>query len=298
MKELIRRAESIERAAWRSLYEGASEELRRRLGLQVLECGGATVLSAQQIDHLFLNRAIGLGPSADAVDEALRCFEERGIPRFWVHAGSELRYSPLPNILENRGITPYPRSWMKFVRRSEQVDRVDAGSTIRSAVPEDATQLGEILASGFDLPAEAAPLFAGGIGREGWSYVVAGEEEILAAAAVYTQGEDGYLAFAATRPEARRRGCQRALMAARLEEAQRLGCRRVFTETGMPVEGDRNSSYRNILRAGFDELHVRDNFAPEGTRWDKLPLSDAIAKSAASPRPSKTWLKDTARSGT
>jgi len=69
---------------------------------------------------------------------------------------------------------------------------------------------------------------------------------------------------------------------------ERLGGRQVFTETGLPVGGEPNSSYRNILRVGFDELHVRDNFAPEGTRWHNLPSSDAIAKSAVLPQPSRT----------
>jgi GNAT superfamily N-acetyltransferase len=168
MKELIRRAESIERAAWSHLYREAPRRVRRRLGLQAVERGYATLLSASRADHLLLNRAIGV--RSDGVADA-------------------------------------------------------------------------------------------------------------------------------TAPEARRQGCQRALMAARLKRAQRLGCVHVFTETGMPVEGEPNSSYRNMLRVGFDELHVRDNFAPEDSRWHHLPSSDAIAKSAVSPKPSRTWLKAVVPSG-
>jgi GNAT superfamily N-acetyltransferase len=154
------------------------------------------------------------------------------------------------------------------------------------------------LASGFDLPKEAGPFFAAGIGLAGWDYFVAEEErEVVAASAIYSRGGRAYLPFAATAPEARRQGCQRALMAARLKRAQRLGCVHVFTETGMPVEGEPNSSYRNMLRVGFDELHVRDNFAPEDSRWHHLPSSDAIAKSAVSPKPSRRRLKAVVPSG-
>jgi ribosomal protein S18 acetylase RimI-like enzyme len=232
MQELIRRSESIERAAWSNLYRRAPWRVRRRLGLRALDRGEATFLGASRVDHLFLNRAIGVG--SDGVATAVEHFEQRGIGRFWIHMGSELRYSDLPGLLRERGITPYPRSWMKFVRP---------------------------------------------------------------AAAIYTRGDDAYLPFAATVPKARQKGCQRALIAARLERAQQLDCRQAFTETGMPVAGEPSSSYRNMLRVGFDELHVRDNFAPEGCRWHNLPSSDAIAKSAASPKPSGTWRKGVVLSG-
>jgi GNAT superfamily N-acetyltransferase len=288
MQELIRRSEGIERDAWRDLYRGAPHSLRRELGLAVVELGGATVLSATGADHLLLNRAVGLGTAPGAVNQVLEHFERRSIPRFWVHMGSDLRYSPLPALLKERGIAPYPRSWMKFVRRADPVDEVPCTLEIRPAAREDRSRVGQVLASGFDLPEHAAPLLAVGLGRAGWDYFVATDgANVVAAAATYRRGEDGYLAFASTLPAARRRGGQRALMAARLELSRRLGCRQVFTETGMPVEGEPNSSYRNILRVGFDELHVRDSFAPEGTRWHKLPSSDAIARSAVSPEPSK-----------
>jgi ribosomal protein S18 acetylase RimI-like enzyme len=298
MEELIRRSEVIERAAWRDLYRRAPRQLRHQLGLQITERAGATILSATRVDHLLLNRAIGVQASPAAVRQAVRHFERRSIRRFWIHMGSDLRYSPLPTLLRERGITPYPRSWMKFVRRVGPLDQAKCGLTIRPARQQDGPRVGSILASGFDMPKEVGALLAEGVGLAGWGYFLAEEDgQILAASATYTQGDDGYLAFAATMPEARRRGCQRALMAARLAHAQSLGCRQVFTETGMPVEGEPSSSYRNILRGGFDELQVRDNFAPEGTRWHKLPSSDAIARSVVSPKPSRTWLKGTARSG-
>ena len=302
MQELIRRSENIERAAWASLYRAASGQARRRLGLQVVERDGVTFLSASRLDHLLLNRAIGLGtstdPGTDAVAQAVKHFERRNIPHFWIHMGSGLRYSELPGLLLEQGLTPYSRSWMKFVRRTAPVEEFPCELKIRTAAPRDARRVGQILAPAFDLPEEAGALLAGGIDLHGWNYFVAQDDHhIVAAAAIYTKGDDGYLAFAATVPEARRRGCQQALGAARLERAQYLGCKRVFSETGMPVEGQPGSSYRNLLRAGFDKLHVRDNFAPEGTGWQSHPSSDAIAKSVVSPKQSRTWLKAAVPSG-
>ncbi len=296
MRELIRRSESIERAAWSDLYRRAPWRVRRRLGLQAVEIGQATLLSASRVDHLFLNRAIGVG--SDELAAALDHFEGRNIGRFWIHMGSQLRYTELPKLLRKRGIAPYPRNWMKFVRPASAAGPSKCELRIRPAEQDDAARVGQILASGFDLPEEASPLLAAGMGLDGWDYFVAEDERaVVAASAIYSRGDDGYLAFAATLPGARKQGCQRALMAARLERAERLGCRQVFTETGMPVKGEPNSSYRNLLRVGFDELHVRDNFAPKGSRWRNLPSSDAIAKSTVSPKPSRTWRRAVAPSG-
>ncbi|WP_421724683.1 hypothetical protein [Bauldia sp.] len=58
------------------------------------------------------------------------------------------------------------------------------------------------------------------------------------------------------------RGNQGAIIAARLNLAADLGCRHVFTETGGTVEGDRQHSYRHILKAGFVESVLRLNYAP------------------------------------
>ncbi len=38
----------------------------------------------------------------------------------------------------------------------------------------------------------------------------------------------------------------------------------MLTTTGEEVEGDPQHSYKNIVRAGFREAYVRENFAPAG----------------------------------
>jgi GNAT superfamily N-acetyltransferase len=280
MDELMKRAEIIERGAWGELYRAAPAALRRELGLRAEDRGGVTFLSTSRLDHLLLNRAIGLGAAKasakDAADAAVDYYERRGINRYWVHLGSQHRASALPQHLRARGVVPYPRSWMKFARRAASVAPAECPFSVRAGRPQDAARIAEIAAPSFDMPSLAGALFAGAIGSPGWHYFVAEDRgHIVAASALYTRAEDALLVFAATAPEARRMGCQRALMATRLEQAQRLGCTYAFTETGVLVEGKPDSSYRNMLRAGFDELYVRDNFAPEGTRWQNHPSSDA-----------------------
>ena len=303
MEELTKRSELIEREAWTQLYRRAPRRARRALGLRAENRGGVTFLSAARVDHLLLNRAIGLGeagtPAEAAAEAAVFYYEQRGIDRYWIHLGSRFRSSELPGHLRTRGVVPYPRSWMKFARRAAPVNAGKCELRIRAGRPEDATSIAEIAAQSFDMPAGAGVIFTTAMGARDWHYFVAeADGEVVATSALYVRDRDALLVFAATAPEPRRKGCQRALMAARLELAQRLGADHAFTETGLPVEGEPGSSYRNILRAGFDELYVRDNFAPEGTRWQIHPSSDASASSAVSPKPSRTPLGVAVPSGT
>jgi ribosomal protein S18 acetylase RimI-like enzyme len=86
------------------------------------------------------------------------------------------------------------------------------------------------------------------------------DDEAVGAAALYVHDELGYLGFAGTLPEHRGRGAQSALLAERIHHARALGCRLVVTETGDRRSGLPWSSYRNIIRAGFEERHVVENW--------------------------------------
>jgi GNAT superfamily N-acetyltransferase len=72
----------------------------------------------------------------------------------------------------------------------------------------------------------------------------------------------GWLDWGATAPAFRRRGSQSALLRRRILDALDMGCRLILTETGEEVEGDPQHSYKNILRMGFREAYVRENYAP------------------------------------
>jgi GNAT superfamily N-acetyltransferase len=95
----------------------------------------------------------------------------------------------------------------------------------------------------------------------GWRcwLALAGDEPI-GAAGLYVADGVGYLGIGATLPAYRGRGAQTALLAGRIREAARLGCDVVVTETGERVDGRPGDSYRNILRAGFEEVAVTANW--------------------------------------
>ncbi|MGB5811902.1 MAG: GNAT family N-acetyltransferase [Polyangiales bacterium] len=302
MDQLFQRSEASERAAWESLYAGVTPTLRRELGLERVALAGGTLLSASEIDHPLLNRAIGLRPAPGAesatVNHVAGHYTSRKVARFWVHLACDQRRTSLPELLKERGIVRYPRSWMKFARRVEPMPPEDGAPTASPAATADGLEIGEILCQSFGIPAGASALFAASVVGASWHFfVVRDAGVILAASALRIQGNDAYLAFAATRESARNTGCQRALMRARIDLAARLGCTWVFTETGLPRPHEPNSSYRNMLRLGFDELCVRDNFAPEGTQWLSLPSSDASERSIFYTAPSAKPAKGVGPSG-
>ena len=76
---------------------------------------------------------------------------------------------------------------------------------------------------------------------------------------------DGVAEFgaAATLEAARGRGCQTELLRRRILDAASAGCRLLFVETGERVPGKPDASYRNILRAGFEEAYLRPNWRRE-----------------------------------
>ena len=68
------------------------------------------------------------------------------------------------------------------------------------------------------------------------------------------------LGIGATLEPARGRGCQLALLRRRILDAAEAGCHTLFVETGERVPDRPSASYRNILRAGFEEAYLRPNW--------------------------------------
>lgn len=96
---------------------------------------------------------------------------------------------------------------------------------------------------------------------EGWHCFVAfAGDEPAAAGALFAEGSVGWLGAAATRPAFRRRGGQRAVVAARIERARELGLTTLVVETEAPTEDCAAGSHRNIVRAGFREEYIRPNW--------------------------------------
>jgi GNAT superfamily N-acetyltransferase len=273
--ELSTLAEAVEQAAWRDAMQAAPSWVLTACGIHAAEFGDALMLVSCDSKSLLFNRVIGLGERMPATDDLIAKIMDRywhlGASQYLIHAGAYARPMRLGRKLQQHGLTPYRRSWVKLIRPATSGPVPDTQVTVRDARVEDAATVASIVGSGFDLTQAEAEIVAHLIARSRWRVLIAElNGEMAGVAGMFIDGNMAYLAFAATRPELRRNGAQRALLHARIEAAVTAGCDYIATETGFPLTADEPSpSYHNMLWAGFRPLSIRDNYAPIGTKWEQ-----------------------------
>jgi GNAT superfamily N-acetyltransferase len=149
---------------------------------------------------------------------------------------------------------------MLFERAPLPAPAVRTPLTLGEVTNDDADEWAAVVTAGYGLPEESATRLAAAPGSGGWTAFLARDgDEPAAAAAVWVDPPAAYFGFAATLPAHRGKGAQGALFAARIERALALGCTTLVTETGELRDGSPSSSYRNILRLGFEPRHVVAN---------------------------------------
>ena len=231
----------------------------------VAEIGGALCTSVPAApSSALLNRAIGLGLLHPATDETLDEIE-----RFFADAGVEYGITVTPDA-EPRGLTTgleargFSRgyAWAKFRRGVEPAEPPTTGLSVERVGPDSAHVFADVFQRAYGTLELLRPrLEEIAAAAPGWHCFVAYADGAPAATgAVFVTGDVGWLGMAGTLPEFRRRGAQTALLGARIDAAREAGCNVVATETGEPIEGRPSNSYRNIVRAGFEPLYVRQNY--------------------------------------
>ena len=272
--ELSTLAEAVEQAAWRDAMQAAPSWVMTACGIHAMDIADALLLVSCESQSLMFNRVIGLGERAPATDQTIAAIMDRywqlGARQYLVHAGAYARPMRLGRKLQQHGLAPYRRSWVKLIRPATSSPRADSTVLVRDAHVGDGANVASIVGPAFDLTQAEAEIIAHLIDRPRWRVLIAElNGEVAGVAGMFFEGNMAYCAFAATRPELRRNGAQRALLHARIEAARIAGCDYVATETGFPLTADEPSpSYHNMLWAGFRPLSIRDNYAPNGTQWD------------------------------
>lgn len=272
--ELSTLAEAAEQAAWRDAMQAMPAALLSECGIHAMQIGDALLLASYGSQSLMFNRVIGLGEHVPAADETIAEIMDRywqlGVRQYLVHVGADGRPMSLGRKLEQQGLSLYRRSWVKLIRPATPAPRSGSETMVRDATLSDAAAVASIIGSAFDLTQAEAEIFAHLIDRPRWRVFVAEVKSELAAVGIlFVNDRTAYLAAAATRPQWRCKGAQRALLHARIEAARTAGCDYIAVETGFPLTADEPSpSYHNLLWAGFRPLSIRDNYAPCGTQWN------------------------------
>jgi hypothetical protein len=257
----------VERRFWRELCESTPAESAAEHGVEWRDFGPIQATLATDMPSAgMMNMALGASAPGAVEDgqlaAALEWMSSRGVVPHVPVTPDSTGTEAAERWLADNGYEPgYP--WMKFIRdphpprfKAPEVEVVELSSP-------DEEPFGMIVATGFGAPAWAAAMFGNLPGREGWRCYVARVDGIAQACAA-TLIDDGIAEFglAATLEPARGRGCQLALLHRRIVDAAEAGCRLLFVETGERVPDRPSPSYRNILRAGFQEAYLRPNWRP------------------------------------
>lgn len=253
-------AELGELSAFVDLYAAAPAEL----GARVEQIGGATcfVLPAAPRSAMF-NRALGLGlerpATVEDVDAVDAFFGDAGVE--WCAAVTPQAEPPeLGPLLEERGFLPGYR-WAKFERGVDSPPEARSELRVERVEENGGAVFADAFVRGYGVPELMREWLARLPGRGGWECFVAFDgDDPAGTGALFAAAGVGWLGIAATVPEHRRRGAQSAILSARIGAAASAGCHAVATETGELLEEKPSSSYRNILRAGFELQYVRANY--------------------------------------
>jgi hypothetical protein len=256
--------EGIELAASTDLYRAAPEAVRAVHGVEVLDVDGARCFTSRGIEPAAMfRRAAGIGIRRAAteaeLDGVVARMAARGL-RYAVPVAPQAQPRELASWLERRGFTR-GYAWMKFRRPCAGAPQAPTDLDVRVVGRDRGEDFGRVVAEGFGLPASIVPWIAALAGRANWVCVMALDGALpVAAGVVYVDGDCAWLGLGATLASHRRHGAQNALLARRLHEAAARGARVAVTETGERLADKPSASYRNILRAGFEEAYLRQNF--------------------------------------
>jgi GNAT superfamily N-acetyltransferase len=232
-------------------------------GPRARRIGSAWVLRADEVPDLpMLNRIEGLGVDAPATQDDLdRALAAAAGTTFYVALSPHATPTELSRWLSARGFER-GLGWMQFVRGVEDPPAIAQNGIelVEVRGRGEAEAFARIVVGSYGLPAEMLPWLES-VPGSGWlAWLAVEANEAVGAAALYADEELAYLSFAGTLPDHRGGGAQTALLAERIRRARDLGCRLVATETGELRADLPSTSYRNILRAGFEELHVVENW--------------------------------------
>jgi GNAT superfamily N-acetyltransferase len=258
--------DEVERKFWRDVWESVSAEVAAEHGIELRDFGPvqATVVAAlPEVGMLNLVLgATGRGAIEDGhLAAALEWTRSRGVRAYVPVTPGTATTEAAERWLADHDYEP-GYAWMKFTR-DPHPPRFEISDTVEVAelTAEDEDPFGMIAATGFGLPAWGSAFFANLPGRADWHcYVARIDGEAQACAAMLIHEGIAEFGIAATLEPARGRGCQLALLHRRILDATAGGCHTLFVETGERTPGRPSASYRNILRAGFEEAYLRPNW--------------------------------------
>jgi GNAT superfamily N-acetyltransferase len=225
-------------------------------GAEWIEIAGAYAMYDGPRSPVTQTFGFGLFKPAQAsdLDTTEKFYRDRGAPVF--HEVSPLADKALLALLPDRGYRPVEFTSVMY-QPIRNVQPAASDLKVRVAEPDEHKLWAEVSIKGWgdlvdftDLMLELMTVCAGR--EDSPSFLVELDGRPVAAGALSLHGGVALLAGAATIPEARKRGAQRALLEARLRYAQDAGC-----DIAMMCAEPGSGSQRNAERQGFRIAYTR-----------------------------------------
>jgi GNAT superfamily N-acetyltransferase len=263
-REHLVAAEAIERADWREAYRSATPEVAAAFGMRCDPIGGGDVLQMTNLDMPMFNRVLGIGVEEPATEEqldrAIERFHSAKVPRFFIEVSPTARPISIHDWIGERGLSLF-NNWVKLTRDVNPVPQGFTTARIVEVTPDRAADFAHVVQIVFGLPEGLTAWASGLVGRPNRRQFLALEhEKPVGVAALYFEGPWAEFGYAAVLPEARGKGIQAALIAARLRAARDLGCRWISMETAEETLEKPSYSLRNARKMGFEVAYLRPNY--------------------------------------
>jgi GNAT superfamily N-acetyltransferase len=216
-------------------------------------------------DILAFNRVMGLGlhePVTGELLEHIKHFYRRaGVKRIFLPVYPFTMTPGYDDLLRSHGFVPY-NDWVKLWRPlGGDLPQPAPGLDVITAGTAEAPLFCSIIAEAFSFPGGVANRFASTFDLDGYRHYLVYHKNIpIAAGALFVRGNYASMAIAGTLPAFRGLGAQRFLLAHRLMAARQEGCTFAISETSQDLPHRPVPSYRNMLRTGFQEVYIRQNY--------------------------------------
>jgi len=264
MNNNTNQSEWIELEEMKAIHACAAGETGARLGMQLEDINGIVCSVSSAEPSILLNRCFVKDEKAltevAMIEAVKRFYLENGIREFFLHV---VNNSPdMTRCLEQAGMKK-SRGWMKFIHNNEPVTARNTDLDIRKIGPEHAEDFARIAIPCFDLTDALLPLIVSLVHHPDYHlYMGFDNDRPAAAGALFYKDGTGFCDWGSTHRDFRGRGFQGALLARRINDGLSMGANAIYTATGEAVPGDPQHSYKNIMRYGFREYYLRENWVP------------------------------------
>lgn len=263
-KDLNAQLERTEVEAWSDFCNAAPRDAVETCGLKLLRTSSSCFSIVPCVDTLTFNRVIGLGvtePVAEGtLDKAISLYSQSNVPRFFIQLYPDAVTPEVIRLLKRKGFQHY-NNWVKLCRDTIPMPPVDTDLRVEEISSREASVFANILINSFEWSEFLQSWVEKTVGRTGWRHYMAFDHDTpVATGALFVSGQYGWIDFASTLPAARGRGAQSALLELRVIDAAREGCKWLVVETAEDTPQKPATSFRNMIRHGFQVAYVRPNY--------------------------------------